>query len=56
VAGNASTCAKAPSLQRARVCVRTIARLEGQIVQTYRQMNRFANRVPVFSLDPFEAG
>ena len=49
-----ATCAKAQTLAASRNCVRTIARLEQQIVQQYRLINRFAARTPIFSLAPAE--
>ena len=54
IAANGATCAKAQTLAAARNCVRTIDRLEEQVVQQYRLINRFAARTPIFSLAPAE--
>ena len=54
ISANGATCAKAPTLAAARNCVRTIDRLEEQVVQQYRLINRFAARTPIFSLAPAE--
>ena len=54
ISANGATCAKAQTLAAARNCVRTIDRLEEQVVQQYRLINRFAARTPIFSLAPAE--
>jgi hypothetical protein len=54
ISANGATCAKAQTLAASRNCVRTIDRLEEQVVQQYRLINRFAARTPIFSLAPAE--